>query len=424
MSLVPRASAADTAGALADVLMPLTARGVIVRRPPVMGLLDRMDADRRLVRRMQRLRERYGPGPLLLRIPGRELALVLSPEHVRRILDESPKPFALATREKRGALSHFQPHGVLISHGPEREDRRRFNEEVLDYHQDVHRLHDSLATKVADEVDGMLTAARASGGLSWDEWAVAWWRMVRRVVLGDAAREDHALTDMLRELRGDANWSYLKPKRDRLRKRFFLQLNGHLERAEPGSLAALVAFVPSSAETRPADQVPQWLFAFDAAGMATYRALALLSADPGAAGRTTDQAFLRAAVLESVRLWPTTPAILRDTTEDTEWESGTLPAGASLAILAPFFHRDDSRLDIADSFAPETWLNGSPARDWPLVPFSAGPGECAGKNLVLFTASTWLARTCAAGVPALSDRSTLTEPLPRTLSPFRLRFAA
>src|SRR5947208_3467779 len=53
---LPRASAADSAAFAADVLMPLAARGVIVRRPRVVGLLDRVDADRRAVRRMQRLR--------------------------------------------------------------------------------------------------------------------------------------------------------------------------------------------------------------------------------------------------------------------------------------------------------------------------------------------------------------------------------
>jgi hypothetical protein len=39
------------------------------------------------------------------------------------VLDETPEPFAAATREKRGALEHFQPEGVLISRGAERMDR-------------------------------------------------------------------------------------------------------------------------------------------------------------------------------------------------------------------------------------------------------------------------------------------------------------
>jgi len=72
MSSPPRASVSETAGVVGDVVAPLVARGVIVRRPRVAGLLDGLDADRRAVRRMQRLREGYGEGPLLLWLPLRE----------------------------------------------------------------------------------------------------------------------------------------------------------------------------------------------------------------------------------------------------------------------------------------------------------------------------------------------------------------
>ena len=117
---VTRASTRDTVGVLADVVGPLLARGVIARRRRLVDLGDRLDADRRAIRRMQDLRRRYGPGPLLLRLPGREIALVLAAEDVRRVLDGAPEPFDPASREKCAALSHFQPQGVLISHGPAR----------------------------------------------------------------------------------------------------------------------------------------------------------------------------------------------------------------------------------------------------------------------------------------------------------------
>jgi Cytochrome P450 len=408
-------------GVLGEVLGPLVARGVIARRPRVVGLEDRIDADRRAVRRMQLVRDRYGPGPVLLAIPGRNIALVLSSAHVARVLEASPEPFVVANREKRAALSHFQPHGVLISHGAERADRRRFNEAVLDSGRPVHRLATELLMKVREEALSITAATERSGSLTWDEFAAGWWRMVRRVVLGDGASEDHHLTDLLRALRKDANWAYLKPKRTGLRVRFLHRLEGHLSRAEPGSLAALVASEPATPGTDPSQQVPQWLFAFDAAGMATFRALALLDAHPGA---PHDEHFLRACVLESVRLWPTTPAILRDTTGETRWESGTLPANSALLIFAPYFHRHPGRLPYADSFAPETWLDGGSPEDWPLIPFSAGPAECPGRNLVLFLASSLLAALLEQhrwrqthARPLAADT-----PLPGTLSPFRLRF--
>ncbi|MCE7982612.1 MAG: hypothetical protein DYG89_15615 [Caldilinea sp. CFX5] len=86
------------------------------------------------------MRNKYGSGPLLLRIPIRNQALILSPHHVHRILNGSPEPFATASSEKRAALAHFQPKGSLISQGVERADRRRYNEEVLDTGQTLHRL--------------------------------------------------------------------------------------------------------------------------------------------------------------------------------------------------------------------------------------------------------------------------------------------
>jgi hypothetical protein len=56
--LLPKASAADTLGLLTDVVTPNLAKGVIIRRPKVVALAERMDLDRRAVRRLQKLRSR------------------------------------------------------------------------------------------------------------------------------------------------------------------------------------------------------------------------------------------------------------------------------------------------------------------------------------------------------------------------------
>lgn len=68
--MVPTASAADSALTLSEVLLRLISRGLIVRRPLVVAAAERLDLDRRAIRRLQKLRQRYGAGPLL-RIPGR-----------------------------------------------------------------------------------------------------------------------------------------------------------------------------------------------------------------------------------------------------------------------------------------------------------------------------------------------------------------
>ena len=195
---LPRADLRDTVGVVADVVLPLFARGIIVRRQRVVGALDRLDADRRAVRRLQRLRRRHGPGPVLLRgVPGREVAFVLDADTARRVLDGSPVPFSPASWEKRRALAHFEPEAVLIAPVERRPELRRVNEDVLDTARPVHRLHEQIAAKVDAEAAGML-----GGTLSWDRFAVHWWRLVRRIVLGDAARDDDEITDLLARLRG------------------------------------------------------------------------------------------------------------------------------------------------------------------------------------------------------------------------------
>ncbi|MEU6153592.1 cytochrome P450 [Actinosynnema sp. NPDC047251] len=371
------------------VLLPTVAKGVVVRRPAVMGLAERLQVDGSAIATMRALRARYGPEPLRLRITGRSVVLLLDPHDVERVLAESPEPFALATREKRAALEHFQPHGSLVSRGPARDRRRRFNEEVLR----PGRI--DAAAVARDEADLLVRHAASTGVLDWEGFAQAWWRLARRIVLGLGARNDDALTDDLKTLRQHGNWAYLHPRRDRLRERFDRRLRAHLDRAEPGSLASLAD--PDALR----EQVPHWLFAFDAAGIVTMRALAL--GGEGAAG-----------ILEAARLWPTTPVILRESTRPTRWHGTVLPRGTTFIVFTPYFHRDPDRLPYADRYAPEIW----PHPDDPaLVPFSAGPGVCPGRDLVLTTAGTTLdALRAGLSFPHLDA------PLPATLDHFRLRF--
>jgi cytochrome P450 len=383
------ASRLDTGRAFAQVILPTLAKGAIQRRPAVMAWAGKVRADAVAVAAMKRFRERYGPEPLRLRVTGRSIALLLDPLDVARLLAESPEPFTLATTEKKAALKHFQPHGVLISTGAERERRRAVNEDVLRPDKvDVRAI-------VADEADLLLRHVRGTGRLTWDCFAQAWWRAARRIVLGSFAREDVELTDMLQTLRGNANWAYLHPRREALRQRFEARLREHLARGEPGSLASL------GSVDELLGQVPHWLFAFDAAGIATMRALAIDG--EGEAG-----------VWESVRLWPTTPVILRESTEPTRWHGTWLPERTTFIVFVPYFHRDPDRLSYADAYAPENW----PAPSDPgLVPFSGGPGICPGRDLVLVAGGAML--DAVRGHLAVP---TLRAPLPATLNHFELTF--
>jgi cytochrome P450 len=83
--------------------------------------------------------------------------------------------------------------------------------------------------------------------------------------------------------------------------------------------------------------------------LTTFRSLALLASHPQQAsaarkeidarsGPEMDQMpYLRATVLESLRLWPTPPLILRDTTHATSWRNGIMRPNTGLVIFTPFF---------------------------------------------------------------------------------------
>lgn len=436
--LLPRATTPELLGILAGIIGPTLAKGVIIRRPYMVALAEWLDLDRRAVRRMQRLRDKYVQGPLLLGpVWERYYALLLSPAHVKRVLDDSPDPFATASSEKIAALSHFEPKGVLISHGRERADRRRFNEAILDTGHPHHRLAARFVEVVDDEARRLLAAARRVGELRWHEFAQAWFSVVRRVVFGDGARDDHEVTDLIARLRSYGNWAFLSQPRVDLRNRFFDRLNAYLRAAEPGSLAGVMASTPATHETAPSHQVPQWLFAFDPAGMTTFRTLALLASHPTHAGRARqeirehpdptahERPFLRACVLESLRLWPTTPLILRQSTDVTTWDAGRMPAQTGVIIYTPFFHRDDQRLPCADRLSPEIWLQDRPPEHAALVPFSDGPARCPGRDLVLLVTSAMVGALIKDREIRLKPATRLEpdRPLPGTLNNYSLRFA-
>ncbi|MFG2041796.1 cytochrome P450 [Dactylosporangium sp. NPDC048998] len=416
-----RAGVLDTVRCAGLVLAPIVAQGAIRRRNRVVRLVRRLDLDRRGARLLRGLRARHGDGPLRLALPGRPVALVLDEAGVERVLAGSPEPFALATREKVAALRHFQPHGVLISTGSLRQARRHFNETVLDAGAPLHRAAGAIAGKVRDEVE------RFDDGriLDWPAFAAMFDRIARRVVLGDAARDDIRVTAELNRLRAAANWAYLRPRQEGLRQRFQRRIDAYVARAEPGTLAGTIAGTPAVAGVDPAGQVPHWLFAFDAAGMSAFRTLALLGSDAGRQGTAArDEAplypFVRACVQDTVRLWPTTLVVLRESTAETDWHGASLPAGTSFVLPSSYFHRDETTMHQADEFAPEVWLSGGARRSWSVFPFSAGPGACPGRNVVLLTTSTLIAVLLNRLGPLRTLRP-LRTPLPRTLDHTGLR---
>lgn len=434
---VPLLTPAEHARVLTRVFASPVMKGPIIRRPKAVDMAERIDLDAAGVDELKKLRTKYGSGPVQLQLfPGRRIAILLDPDDVHRVLNESPEPFSPASMEKRGALNHFQPSGALVSNPEQRQARRPFNEEALEAGNTVHSHAEAMTRAIREEVAALRGHLDFTGSIEWKAFSQMWWRIVRRITLGDSARDDEQVTTDLNELRARGNVSYLVPKNRTQRKRFITTLRGYLDRAEPGSLAEMAAHTPATGDTVPEQQIPQWMFAFDAASWAAFRALSLLSVDPNTTSAVRaeaqdsfpDMPLLRAVMLESLRLWPTTPLILRETRETTSWRNGTLKEGTSILIFAPFFHRDDETLSEAHRFAPELWLNNRDDTDWPLVPFSGGDAMCPGRNVVLLTASAVLAEMLRehdyepADVSKKAAEPLDLEDLPGTLSPFSSRF--
>lgn len=428
-SSIPTASIKDTMAVVAEVVAPTLGKGVLARRPWMVAAAERFSLNERAIRRLQKLRRAYGEGPLRLAVPIRPQTVILSPGHLRRVLAGAPDPFSPATREKKAALAHFEPLVSLVSRPPERAERRAFNEDLLESGVRTHSMAATAATAV--ETEARRLTQDAGGTVGWEAFSDAWHAAVRRFVLGPAAVDDRWLTELLARLRFDGNWAFLKPRRRQLLIRFQDRLDGHLARAEPDSLSARIAARRNRAETAIIDQVTHWLFAYDPAGIAAWRALALIAAHPEARRRARDEAmaggaelpFIRACILESLRLWPTAPAILRETTDEVSWESGIMPKGSQILIYTPFFHRDDETMPFAHRFAPELWLEGR-FGDWPLVPFSDGPGICPARDLVPMMTAMMLAAILRAGDATLAEPERLNpeRPMPGTLDNFTLSF--
>ncbi|AXV17738.1 cytochrome (plasmid) [Neorhizobium sp. SOG26] len=421
------ASRLDTLKVLTRIVLPTFGKGVIIRRPAVEGLAERFNLDLTAVRLMQQLRRKHGPAPLLLKIPFRPQLLLLDPRDVELVLSQSPEPFSPATKEKRAALNHLEPGNVLISNPPRRVQTRPYHEAALATSERHHPLACRFQTVIDEEIERIISTHERQE-LNWPLFATAWFKIVRRLALGDSAREDKGLTDLLNRLRGRSNWAFFLRKDAKLLKEFQRIIQKYVDRSEAGSL---VGFGSKDHSVDLPSQIAQWLFAFDPAGMATFRTLALLATYPEhlaaaqaeASSREIERPLTRACFLEALRLWPTTPAILRETT--TEIAAAKVEAGTGLIIFTPFFHRDDANLKCAHRMEPSIWIDGNDAL--PLkgfVPFSAGPAICPAHNLVPLVATMAIGAVLARASIKLTSPRMDASALPGTLNHFTLKFDA
>ena len=429
------ASLVDGVRFTAQVAVPNVVLGLFRKRVLPTQVASTVHAEQLAYLLVEGLVRRFGPDPFWIRVARDEALLVHHPDDVRLVLDGSPDPFASDPEAKRKGMAAFQPNALTISRGALWANRRAFAEAVLETGRPMHRLAEEFLAVVDDEV----TRLGAQPTLKWDDINGTFQRITRRVVLGDAAATDVAVSAELAELMGAGNRMPGKPADGYAS--FIHRIQGYVDAAEPGSLCSLVADAPSTADTDVAGQLVHWLFAMgDTLAANVFRALAVLAthplqlaevraeldgADLGSPKSVASLDYLTGCLLEAMRLWPTTQLFGRETTRDVRFPTGAvLPAGRQVLIYNLFNHRNRDRIPYADRFAPEEWASGTAGEDWSFNFFSHGPQGCPGADLALFLGTAFLGRMLAEGTPSLRGASLKPgSPLPHGLDVFGLTVA-
>ena len=413
---LPSASFTQSVRFTLAAMVPNLVQGLFRRRAKAVRAATKLNVDERAIAAIGAIRRSHGAGPVWVKAGGDRMLLLTRTQDIRRALEGSPEPFAPDPDAKRRGMSHFQPDALTISRGEEWRNRRAFAESVLDTSGPRHRLGDRFAAVADEEIAAMLEEL---GGeeLSWEPWSRCGWRITRRVVLGDAARDDERLTGLLGEMMDEANKLPKNGGSEHLEP-FLAGIRGYLDAAEQGSLAGLVAEAPANDTTKVERQLTHWLFAMgDTLFINAFRALAMIAVHPG-------EHDLEASLQETMRLWPTTPILSRETLEETEWDGAAVPAGTQVLISNTFNHRDRQRHEGANRFEPEAWTEGDRASDWSLNHFSHGPQGCPGASLALLVGK--------AALSSLLDRRNLRllapsidpkRPMPEMLDFFAVRLA-
>jgi len=421
----PHASALEGIRFTAQIGAPNIILGLFNKRELPARVASRVGADYLGYRLVEGLVQAHGPGPFYVRVAKDEALLVHHPDDLRFVLGGSPDPFASDPEPKLKGMSAFQPDALTISRGDVWEQRRQFADAVLEPGNSLHSLASSFVTVAADTAGEL-----ARNPIDWETIDAAFQRMTRRVVFGDHAADDTRLMELLGELMSQGNKMPGEPGPQY--PEFIGMIEGHLAKAEPGSLAAEIAKTPTPPGGA-AGQVVHWLFAMgDTLAANTLRALAALASHPeqraevrsemAGAKITTPKGvgslkYLAGCLLEAMRLWPTTGLFARVATRDIEFPSGAvLPEGTQVMIYNVFNHRNRDRIPYADRFSPGEWVTGTASEDWTFNFMSHGPQICPGYGLSVFLGQAVIAHLLDAGELSLSGvRLDPGRPLPHSL---------
>jgi cytochrome P450 len=409
-------------------VVPMAMQGTFTRSRRWVSFMSRVHPDPAAVRFVGWLRKRHQGSILALHLGPAQSLLVLDPAPIQQVLDRSPDRYADPPPKHKG-MGVFQPNAVTVSRGADWRDRRRFNEAVLDTDQPVHQYAQRFLAIVRDEVT---SAPRLE---CWDDFDLLFARIMRQVIFGRAARDDAELTARLRRLMLAANRP-VRLGRPSDFDPFYARIRHYLSVAEAGSLVALCRQTPATARTHVENQIPHWMFAmWETLGTNTVRALAAILAHPDTEARVRTEldaadlddphaiarlTYLEWCLLDAMRLWPTTPMLLREALATEMLDGVTVPAGRQVIIWNSFNHRNRAVYPFADTFTPDAWAEGRPTALFNAL--SSGPQVCAGVNLLMLIGKAVLATMLSQGRYVLLEPPLDPErPMPYALNVFDLR---
>ena len=402
----PHASVLEGIRFTAQIGVPNIVQGLFSKRELPVKVASKLGTDHLGYQLVDGLVKQYGPGPFYVRVAKDEVLLVTHPDDLKFVLGGSPDPFASDPEPKVKGMAAFQPDALTISRGDLWAQRRQFADAVCKPDQSVHPLATTWAGVAAD------TARELAGtSIRWENIDRAFLRMIRRVVLGDSAADDTLITDLLGELMSQGNKMPGEPGPQY--PDLIAMIQRDIDKAEPGSLASLVASAPTPPGGA-AGQMVHWMFALKANHAANVlRALAVLATHPeqqrearaeiagvdlGTAAGVASLDYLGGCLLEAMRLWPTVGLLVKVAHRDVEFPGGAvLSEGRQVMIYNVFNHRNRSLIPYADRFSPGEWVSGSAGQDWSFNFFSHGPQNCPGAGISIFLGQAVMAHLLEAG---------------------------
>ena len=420
---LPSASLFENARFNALVVVPNAVQGIFRKRRAAVAVATRANVDGHAIGLLEGIERSYGGSPVWVRLVTDPALLLIDPDDIARALDGSPESFASDPPAKRDGMVHFQPSALTISRGQAWRSRRRFTDAVLAEAHPGAGMGERIEAVCGEELDRLLEGpvAMAGGVLGWDHFHGVVQRIARRLILGDAAADDDALTEMLGEMMSAANSMPGEPSEelDSLTGR----LAAYAEAAEPGSLVERFAAAPADDLTAAVGQLPHWLFAFgDTLAINAMRALAVLAGDAAAReAALDDERYLEGCLREAMRLWPTTAMLSRELLDEVEWNGETVPIGTQVVIVNTFEHRNRNRFDFADRFEPGIWIDGEAVGCRAFNHFSSGPQGCPGESLAVGVGALLLEGCIERGLESVSPRLDPAKRMPQMLDFYAIR---